>query len=76
MCTYRVVLCTLWPANLTQAQTKRTSSQRHGDGHLRLGDRVHGAGEEGRLDGDLLGERAPELLLSDVVRFHGSNFNI
>ena len=47
------------PKKGSNQSTKRTSPQRHGDGHLRLGDRVHGAGEEGRLDGDLLGERAP-----------------
>ncbi len=41
-----------------------TSSESHGDGHLRLSDCVHGAGDERRLEGDLLGQRADQLDLA------------
>ena len=43
---------------------KPTSAERHGDGHLCLRDGVHRAGEEGRADGDLLGQQAPKLNLA------------
>ena len=46
---------------------KPTSSERHCDGHLCLRDGVHGAGEEGRANGDLLGQQAPKLNLTVCV---------
>lgn len=50
----------------------QTALQSHVDGHLMLGDRVHGRGQEGRLQGDALGDGRVEVDLgggeADVAR--------
>ena len=52
----------------------KTALQGHVDGHLVLGDGVHGRGHEGRLEGDALGDGRVESDLgggeADVSRHH------
>lgn len=38
-----------------------TAEERHVDGHVVLGDRVHGRGQQGGLEGDALGDGRVEL---------------